>query len=197
MSRRAETILWHDYETTGGDPRVDRPLSFAACRTDLDLNEVEDPVEVHFRLAEDCIPSPDACLITGLDPDRAGTMAEVDGARRVLAALGEPRTCGAGYNSIRFDDEVTRFLLWRNLLPVYERESRNGSSRFDLLPVLRAACALRPDGMEWPVGEEGWPVFRLDVLAPANGIHHQAHDALADVRAPIAVAQKLLTAQPP
>ncbi len=196
MSRRAETILWYDYETTGIDPRVDRPLSFAACRTDLDLNEVEAPVEVHFRLAEDCIPSPEACLITGLDPDRPGTIPEIEGARRVLTALGEPRTCGAGYNSIRFDDEVTRFLLWRNLLPVYERESRNGSSRFDLLPVLRAACALRPDGIEWPVGEEGWPVFKLDVLAPANGIHHQAHDALADVRATIAMGQKLLAAQP-
>jgi exodeoxyribonuclease-1 len=196
MAKNRETILWYDYETTGVDPRVDRPMSFAAQRTDVELRELGEPLVVQFALAADVLPTPDACLVTGLDPDRPGTVTELDGARQILAAMQEPLTCNAGYNSIRFDDEVTRFMLWRNLLPVYDRESRNGNSRFDLIDVLRAACALRPDGMEWPVGEEGWPVFRLDALAPANGIEHLAHDALGDVRATIALARRLAGAQP-
>lgn len=196
MARHGETILWHDYETTGTDPRVDRPMSFAAQRTDTELREIGEPIVVHFALAGDVIPTPDACVVTGLDPDRPGTVPEVEGARIVLTAMATPRTCTAGFNSIRFDDEVTRFMLWRNLLPVYERETRNGNSRFDVIDVLRAACALRPDGLEWPVGEEGWPVFRLQELAAANGIEHKAHDALGDVSATIALARKLAAAQP-
>lgn len=191
MDRQAETILWHDYETTGIDPRSDRPMAFAAQRTDFALEPIGEPVRVEFALADDVLPSPDACLVTGLDPDRKGTVRELEGARRVLELMTQPRSCGAGFNSMRFDDELTRFMLWRNLLPPYERESRNGNSRFDLIDVLRAACALRPEGMEWPEREPGIVSFRLEDLAAANGLEHDAHDALGDVRATIALAKKL------
>jgi hypothetical protein len=37
--------------------------------------------------------------------------------------------------------------------------------------------------LKWVHNEEGKPIFKLDQLAPANGIkHNDAHDALADVR---------------
>jgi exodeoxyribonuclease-1 len=32
----------------------------------------------------------------------------------VHAQLAQPGTCGAGYNTLRFDDEVTRYSLYRN-----------------------------------------------------------------------------------
>lgn len=196
MAKRGETILWHDYETTGLDTRRDRPMVFAAQRTDLDLQPIEDPVVVHFELAADVLPNPDACLVTGLDPDRSGTIKELEAARAVHAVMSQHSTCAAGFNSMRFDDEVTRFLFWRNLLPVYEREMRNGNSRWDLIDVLRAACALRPAGMEWPESEPGVPTFRLEELARANGITYAAHDALEDVRATIELARKIRAAQP-
>jgi exodeoxyribonuclease-1 len=45
--------------------------------------------------------------------------------------------------------------------------------------------------------EEGKPIFKLDQLAPANGIkHNDAHDALADVRATIAIAKIIKQTQP-
>jgi exodeoxyribonuclease-1 len=37
------TILWHDYETWGISPKVDKPSQFAGIRTDLDLNIVGEP----------------------------------------------------------------------------------------------------------------------------------------------------------
>ncbi len=196
MARNEETILWHDYETSGLDPRVDRPMSFAAIRTDTALQPVGEPLQVEFALANDVLPSPDASLVTGLDPDRPGTVSELEGARIVFAEMSKFDTCCAGYNSFRFDDEITRFMFWRNLLPAFEREWRNGNSRFDLINVVRMACALRPDGMEWPVGDEGWPVFNLESLAAANGIEYRAHDALNDVQATLELAQKLVAAQP-
>ncbi len=44
---------------------------------------------------------------------------------------------GVGYNSIRFDDEVTRHLFWRNLIDPYAREWQNECGRWDILDVVR------------------------------------------------------------
>jgi exodeoxyribonuclease-1 len=102
-----------------------------------------------------------------------------------------------GYNSIRFDDEFVRFGLYRNFHDAYEREWRNGNSRWDLLDVLRLAEALRPEGLEWPKREDGAPSFKLEHLAAANGVREgDAHEALSDVRALIGLARRFKAAQP-
>ncbi|AFL76132.1 exodeoxyribonuclease I [Thiocystis violascens] len=193
------TFYWHDYETWGADPRRDRACQFAGLRTDTDLNEVGDPLVLFCRPATDLLPQPEACLITGITPqlaEREG-LVEAEFAARIHAALSEPGTCGVGYNSLRFDDEVTRHLLYRNLYDPYAREWRNGNSRWDLIDTLRLAHALRPDGLEWPTHEDGTVSFKLEQLTAANAIGHaQAHDALADVRATLALARRLRQAQP-
>lgn len=195
----APTFLWHDYETWGSDPRRDRPSQFAAVRTDADLNEIGKPIMFFCRPATDLLPHPEACIITGITPqlaEREGLI-EAEFAAAVNAELSLPGTCGVGYNSMRFDDEVTRNLLYRNLLDPYAREWRNGNSRWDLIDALRLAHALRPDGIAWPTREDGTTSFKLEHLTAANGIAHgQAHDALADVRATIALARRLRHAQP-
>jgi len=195
----SSTFYWHDYETWGADPRRDRACQFAGLRTDTDLNEVGDPLVIFCRPAADLLPQPEACLVTGITPQRALAegLIEAEFARRIESALAQPNTCGVGYNSIRFDDEVTRNLFYRNLLDPYGREWRNGNSRWDLIDVLRLAQALRPEGIEWPKREGGVPSFRLEELTGANGIPHLgAHDALADVRATIGMARLLKRAQP-
>lgn len=198
-SSSAPTFLWHDYETWGADPRRDRACQFAGVRTDVELNEIGDPISLYCRPATDLLPHPDACLITGITPqlaEREGLI-EAEFATAINAALSVPGTCGAGYNSMRFDDEVTRNLFYRNLLDPYAREWRNGNSRWDLIDTLRLAHALRPDGLEWPSREDGTTSFKLEHLTLANGIAHgQAHDALADVRATVALARLLRRAQP-
>ncbi|MEL7043835.1 MAG: exodeoxyribonuclease I, partial [Pseudomonadota bacterium] len=105
--------------------------------------------------------------------------------------------CALGYNSLRFDDEVTRYTLWRNLRDPYAREYGDGRSRWDLIDAMRTAFALRPEGIEWPRREDGRPSFRLEDLTRANGIEHgSAHDALGDVRATLALARLLKDRQP-
>ena len=196
---RDMSFFWHDYETFGRVPRRDRPAQFAGLRTDADLNPIGEPVMLFCQPAPDFLPDPEACLLTGILPQhcQAQGVPEYEFAARVEAELATPGTVGVGYNSIRFDDEVTRFLFWRNLIDPYAREWQNDCGRWDLLDVMRCAFALRPDGLEWPTHEDGRPSFKLEHLTAANGLMHEdAHDALADVRATVDLARKLKTAQP-
>lgn len=193
------TFLWHDYETFGVDARNDRPAQFAAIRTDAELNEIEAPVNIFCQPAPDYLPSPGACLVTGITPQHclAHGVAENTFAQRIHAELSRPNTIGVGYNSIYFDDECTRFLLWRNLIEPYGREWQNGCSRWDLLNVARLAHALRPDGIQWAQHADGSPSFRLEDLSSANQLQHaNAHDALSDVHATLGLARALKKAQP-
>ncbi|MFY9975357.1 MAG: exodeoxyribonuclease I [Chromatiaceae bacterium] len=195
----AETFYWHDYETWGADPRRDRPCQFAGLRTDVDLNVVGDPLVVYCQPATDLLPQPDACLVTGITPRMAleKGVIEAEFAARIESELARPATCGVGYNSMRFDDEVTRNLFYRTLRDPYAREWRDGNSRWDLIDTLRLAHALRPDGIEWPSREDGSTSFRLEELTRANGIAHAgAHDALADVRATLDLARLIKGVQP-
>ena len=193
------TFLWHDYETFGATPRRDRPAQFAAIRTDAELNEIGEPIMLYCQPAPDFLPDPQSCLITGITPQHCleKGVPEHEFARTIEAAFSEPGTIGVGYNTIRFDDEVTRHLFWRNLIDPYAREWQNGCGRWDLLDVVRMTHALRPDGIEWPRKEDGKPSFRLEDLSRANGlVHEAAHDALSDVRATIALARLIREKQP-
>ncbi|MDB5868521.1 MAG: Exodeoxyribonuclease subunit [Polaromonas sp.] len=195
----SHTFLWHDYETFGLNPRRDRPAQFAGIRTDSQLNEIGEPLMIYCQPANDYLPDPASCVLTGITPQHClqhGVPENVFAAR-IEAVLAQPGTIGVGYNTIRFDDEVTRHLFWRNLIDPYGREWQNECGRWDLLDVVRMAYALRPDGINWPVKEDGRPSFKLEDLARANGLLHEAaHDALSDVRATIALARLVRTAQP-
>ncbi len=194
-----KTYYWHDYETWGADTRKDRPCQFAGMRTDEGLKPLGEPLILYCRPADDLLPHPDACLLTGISPQHAWRegVPEAEFAATIERELAKPGTCGVGYNSIRFDDEVTRNLFYRNFIDPYAREWQNGNSRWDLIDVLRLAHALRPEGIEWPKNEEGVASFQLAQLTIANGIEHgQAHDALADVLATIQLAALLKSRQP-
>lgn len=194
-----QTFLWHDYETFGAQPRRDRPAQFAAIRTDADLNEIGDPIMLYCQPAPDFLPDPQSCLITGITPQQCleWGVPEHRFAATIEQAFAKPGTIGVGYNTIRFDDEITRFMFWRNLIDPYAREWQNQCGRWDLLDVVRMTYALRPDGIAWPTREDGRPSFRLEHLASANGLLHEAaHDALSDVRATIALARLIKEKQP-
>ena len=193
------TFFWHDYETFGRVPRRDRPAQFAGIRTDAELNEIDAPVMLYCQPAPDYLPDPESCLLTGILPQACleRGLPEHAFADAIEEQLARPGTVGVGYNSIRFDDEVTRHLFWRCLIDPYAREWQNQCGRWDILDLVRAAWALRPEGIEWPKHEDGRPSFKLEHLTKANGLAHDAaHDALSDVRATIALARLIKTRQP-
>jgi len=193
------TFLWHDYETFGANTRTARPAQFAAIRTDAELNQIGAPIMLYCQPANDFLPEPQACLITGITPQECleKGLPEYQFAAQIEQAFSQPGTVGVGYNTIRFDDEITRFMFWRNLIDPYAREWQNGCGRWDLLDVVRTAYALRPDGIQWPTKADGKPSFKLTDLTAANGLlHAAAHDALSDVQATMALAQLIKTTQP-
>ncbi len=193
------TFFWHDYETFGADPVHDRPSQFAGVRTDADLNIIEEPLVIYCKPTDDYLPNPVACLITSITPQIAMErgLPEAEFITRINEAFSQPGTCVVGYNSLRFDDEVTRHTLYRNLRDPYAREWQNGNSRWDIIDMVRLTYALRPEGIEWPRKEDGSPSFRLEDLTAANGIAHEsAHDAMSDVQATIALARLIREKQP-
>ena len=192
-------FLFHDYETFGTSPSLDRPSQFAAIRTDEDLNVVGEPEVFYCRLADDYLPQPQAVMVTGITPQEANAKGDNEAAfaRRVHDLFTVPKTCIVGYNNVRFDDEVTRNIFYRNFYDPYAWSWQHDNSRWDLLDVMRACYALRPEGINWPENDEGLPSFRLEHLTVANGIEHSnAHDAMADVYATIAMAKLVKTQQP-
>ncbi len=193
------TFYWHDYETFGANPAVDRPAQFAGLRTDQSFNPIGEPLVIYCKPGNDALPEPEACLLTGITPQLAlekGTN-EAGFIQKIHHELAAPGTCGVGYNSLRFDDEVTRYTLYRNFFDPYAREWQHGNSRWDIIDMLRLCYALRPEGIEWPYRDDGNPSFRLEDISEANGISHtHAHDALSDVHATIALAKLIKTQQP-
>ncbi|MFW3570353.1 exodeoxyribonuclease I [Kosakonia cowanii] len=193
------TFLFHDYETFGTSPALDRPAQFAALRTDADFTTIGEPEVFYCKPADDYLPQPEAVLITGITPQVARAKGENEAAfaKRIHDLFTVPNTCVVGYNNVRFDDEVTRNIFYRNFYDPYAWSWQNHNSRWDLLDVMRACYALRPAGINWPENEEGLPSFRLEHLTKANGIEHSnAHDAMADVYATIAMAQLVKAKQP-
>ena len=192
------SIYWYDYETFGIDPRFDRLAQFAGIRTDEALNIIGQPLTLYCKPADDMLPDPQACLITGITPQKADAEGciEAEFIARIHAEFSQPGTCVSGFNNIRFDDEFTRHALYRNFFNPYAHEWQNGNSRWDIIDMVRLTRALRPDGIVWPE-VDGKPSNRLELLTAANGIEHEAaHDAMSDVYATIAVARLIRSKQP-
>ena len=195
----SDSLYWFDYETFGTSPSWDRPVQFAGRRTNLNLEPVGKPMEIYCQQAVDYVPNPIAALVTGITPQLANEkgVPEYQFIEKILSEVGADGTCSAGYNNVRFDDEFTRFTAFRNFHDAYEHEWKNGNSRWDLLDVVRLTRALRPDGIEWPVDENGKATNKLELITTANGLtHSQAHDAMSDVDATIDLARLIKRTQP-
>ena len=193
------SIYWYDYETFGTDPRHDRLAQFAGLRTDEELNVIGDPLVMYCKPANDMLPDPVACMITGITPQKALAegLPEVEFIAAIEHEFSRPGTCVAGYNNIRFDDEFTRHTLYRNFYNAYSHEWQHGNSRWDIIDMVRLTRALRPEGIAWPIDDDGRPSNRLELLTTANNISHEAaHDAMSDVYATIAVARLIRDKQP-
>jgi len=195
----AQNFFWYDLETSGISPREQRVMQFAGQRTDMDLKPIGAPVNILVRLGEDILPDPEAVLLTGITPQSTlqDGVTEVEFLKLFYEQVATRDTIFVGYNTIRFDDEFMRFMNYRNFYDAYEWQWRDGRSRWDLLDVVRMTRALRPEGIKWPMTDDGKPTNRLELITKLNGVSHEhAHDALADVIASIEVARLIRTKQP-
>lgn len=197
----AKSILWYDLETFGLNPRVDRIAQAALIRTDLQLNIIEEPVLLYCRLTDDYLPNPESCIVTGLTPQEVNEkgIREYDFIKKINDMFLVPGTVAAGFNNVNFDDECIRSTLYRNLFDPFEREYKEGRSRWDIMNLVRATKDLRPDGIDFSAvnPDTGFTSFKLTDITSVNHIEQEgAHDALVDVRATIDVARLIRDKQP-
>lgn len=174
-------------------------MQFAGQRTDADLKPIGEPYNILIKLTDDVLPDPGACLVTGITPQKtlAEGITEAEFIKIFDKEIKVPGTIFIGFNSIRFDDEFMRFLFYRNYYDPYEWQWKDGCGRWDLLDVSRMTRALRPEGIKWPRDSAGKPTNRLELLSAANGLDHSdAHDALSDVKATIALAELIKNKTP-
>jgi exodeoxyribonuclease I len=193
------SFFFYDLETSGVSPREARIMQFAGQRTDLNLKPIGNPYNILIKITEDVLPDPYAILVTGITPQKTLTdgITETEFVKIFLNEIVRPDTIFVGFNSIRFDDEFMRFLLWRNFADAYEWQWKNGCSRWDIMDVARMTRALRPNGIKWPFRPDGVPTVSLESLTSVNKISHSdAHDALSDVNATIEVARMINQNQP-
>lgn len=188
------TIVFYDTETTGVDAPFDQIIQFAAIHTDADLNELE-RFETRSRLQAHVVPACEALMTNGITAARLidpALPSHYEMARAIHARLHSwSPALFMGYNSLGFDEHFLRQALYQTLQPPYLTNT-NGNSRSDVLRMLQAASVYAPDAVVIPIGDNGAPVFRLDRIAPANGIAHEnAHDAMADVEATIHLCRLL------
>ena len=182
-------FVFYDFETTGRSPAFDQALQFAAIYTDEDFVELE-RVNIRSRLLPYILPAPKALEITGIDPnDTLSTdlpnAFEFAQKLQYLTEKWSP-ACWVGFNSVSFDENFLRQIFYQNLQPNIYATQNHGNTRHDLMNIVYAVYAQHPETLIWPEDETGKKIFKLEKLAPANGLKNfNAHDALADVEATV------------
>src|SRR6056300_227857 len=157
--------VFYDFETTGRSGTWDQIIQVGAVLVNAEFQEL-DRFEAKCGLKSGLVPEPGALLVNKTTPDMF-----------------------IGYNSIGFDEEFLRKTLFKTLNDPYLTQF-DGNKRGDILGLARTAHLYYPECIKTPTSDKGNAVFKLDELAPMNGIEHgNAHDAIGDVLATIGIAK--------
>lgn len=197
-SRNIQTFTWYDTETSGIDHEYDQIYQFASVKTDANLNIIPNSEKnLNCKPRIDVIPQPGAFLTHMIDIDmlvKEG-MSEFELTRMIANEfMSNSNNMVSGYNTIGFDDEVVRRLMFRNMRDPYSHEWMEGNGRFDSYKMIQMIYALKPEMLTWRKNDKGSHSLKLEHLVEDNGlldIGHQAHDALSDVYATIALTKHL------
>lgn len=187
------TFIFYDTETTGLNHAFDQVLQFAAIVTDDDFKPL-DEINLRCRPKSHVIASPGAMWITRVGPKaiQAAPLScyQMTCQIRTFIERWSPAVL-IGFNSIGYDENMLRHAFFQSLHPTYLTNT-NGNSRMDVLRLAHAVAEHQPNVLVVPPNEKGKPSFKLAHLVPANGLQlDNAHDALADTRATLALAHFL------
>ena len=176
----------YDFETTGRNSIWDQIIQVGAILVNENFEEM-DRFELRCRLRPGLIPEPGALIVNKTTPDmlRSTNLSQYKFILQLNNKFKQwsPATF-VGYNSISFDEEFLRNSLFKTLKNPY-LTSLDGNKRADFLGLVRNAHIYYPECINTPINEKGNSFFKLDQLAPLNGIDHLAHDAMEDVVATI------------
>ena len=182
---------FYDFETTGRSGTWDQIIQVGAVLVNAEFQEL-DRFEAKCGLKPGLVPEPGALLVNKTTPDmlRKTNLSHYGLVEQMLQTFKKwSPALFIGYNSIGFDEEFLRKTLFKTLNDPYLTQL-DGNKRGDILGLIRTAHLYYPECIKTPTSDKGNAVFKLDQLAPMNGIEHgNAHDAIGDVLATIGIAK--------
>lgn len=195
--------FFYDLETTDLDRDFGQILQIGIVVTDNNLNIISEK-SLRCKCQPRVVPSPQALLITGIgQEDLEGEGATIfEMMREFESILKENKgaiTTG-GYNSMNFDEGGLRSALHQNLMDpslMFQCKDKetDRNKRFDVMHLVQACIVYCPEALvleQKTRHRSPQPSISLGVVARQNGVEFsedEAHEAVADVKATIAIAQ--------
>ena len=184
-------FVFYDFETSSSNKYWGQIIQIGAVLTNDNLEEL-DRFDARSRLSPGIIPEAMALIVNKTSPSmlKKSNLSHYEMIRQFVDTLKRwGKATYIGFNSIEFDEEFLRCTLFQTLEYPY-LTSTNGNTRGDVLGLARAANLYYPNTLKNSVNEKGNDVYKLDQMAPLNGIEHSdAHSAIGDVQATIGIAK--------
>ena len=184
-------FVFYDFETSSSNKYWGQIIQVGAILTNDNLEEL-DRYEARCRLSRSIIPEAMALIVNKSSPKmlKGANLSHYEMIRQFVETLKKwGKATFIGYNSIDFDEEFLRNTLFQTLEYAY-LTSTNGNKRGDLLNLARAANLYYPNTLKNSISDKGNAVYKLDQMAPLNGIEHgDAHSAIGDVIATLGIAK--------
>ncbi len=191
-------FVFYDFETSSSNKHWGQIIQIGAILTNDNLEEL-DRFDVRCRLSPGIIPEAMALIVNKTSPImlKKSNLSHYEMIRQFIETLKKwGKATYIGFNSIEFDEEFLRSTLFQTLEYPYIT-STNGNTRGDILSLARAANLYYPNTLKNSKNEKGNDVYKLDQMAPLNGIDHgNAHSAIGDVIATLGIA-KLIAKKAP
>ena len=185
--------VFYDFETCSSNVSYGQIIEAAAVLVNDNFQEL-DRYEGRCRLSPGIIPEAMALIVnkSSVSMLKNTNLSHYQMIKQMMEKFNQwKNSVFFGYNSIDFDEEFLRRTLFKNLEYPYITVT-NGNERGDLLGLARAAHLYYPNCIKTPISDKNNPVFKLDQLAPMNGIKHdKAHSAMGDVLATVEIAKIL------
>jgi exodeoxyribonuclease-1 len=191
-------FVFYDFETSSSNKYWGQIIQIGAILTNDNFDEL-DRYDARCRLSPGIIPEAMALIVNKSSPKmlKGSNLSHYEMIREFVETLKRwGKATYIGFNSIEFDEEFLRSTLFQTLEYPY-LTSTNGNTRGDVLSLSRAANLYYPKTLKNSVNEKGNDVYKLDQMAPLNGIEHgNAHSAIGDVIATVGIAKIIANKAP-
>ena len=184
-------FVFYDFETSSSNKRWGQIIQVGAILVNDNLQEL-DRFEARCRLSPGVIPEAMALIVNKTSPKilKETNLSHYQMIRQFYDTLKKwGKVTYIGFNSIDFDEEILRSTLFKTLEYPY-LTSTNGNKRGDLLGLARAANLYYPNTLKNPISKKGNAIYKLDQIAPLNGVSHtNHHSAIGDAISTLEIAK--------
>ena len=167
-----DNFIAYDFETTGRDARFDQILQAGIIVFNKKFDKIES-LNIKSRLNPDIVPSINALKVNKLKI--SNILSESNSYYQMLLDMNKflsqyKNSYFVGFNSINFDEEFFRQILWEHFMFPYLTNT-NGNSRLDIYNFVTMVHAFRSEKVNVQKNENGKINFKLENLAKANNFN--------------------------